>query len=67
MQCVTYDDLENGDYLISCNGKKYSPQEVCHFVINPHPITPYKGTGYKVALREIAKIYPKQIKRRIIL
>lgn len=55
MQSVTYDDLENGDYLISYNGKKYSPEEVCHFVINPHPLYPYKGTGYKASLREIAK------------
>ncbi|OCS82272.1 phage portal protein [Caryophanon tenue] len=55
MQCVDYTDLDNGDYLIECNGKTYTPDEVCHFVINPHPLYPYKGTGYKASLREIAK------------
>ncbi len=55
MQCVTYDDLEDGGYLVDCNDKKYTPDEVVHFVINPHPLYPYRGTGYKVALREIAK------------
>lgn len=55
MQCVTYDYLDNGSYLVDCNGKTYSPEEVLHFVINPHPVYPYKGIGYKVALHEIAK------------
>ncbi|MGA3598586.1 phage portal protein [Lysinibacillus agricola] len=55
MQGVTYDELENGDYLISYNSRKYTSDEVVHFVINPHPLYPYKGTGYKVALREIAR------------
>ena len=55
MQLVTFNDLDSGGYLIDYNGKSYSPEEVVHFVINPHPIYSYKGTGYRVALRDIAK------------
>jgi HK97 family phage portal protein len=55
MQLTSFNDLDNGGYLIDLNGKTYTPDEVCHFVINPHPIYPYKGTGYKVALRDIAR------------
>ncbi|MBU5214983.1 phage portal protein [Heyndrickxia oleronia] len=54
MQAVTFEDTDNG-YLINYNGKVYSPDEVIHFVINPNPNYPYKGTGYRVALREIVK------------
>ncbi|SHM83752.1 phage portal protein, HK97 family [Bacillus sp. bc15] len=54
MQAVSYEDVE-GDYLINFNGTTYTPDEVIHFVINPHPNYPYRGTGYRVALKEIAK------------
>lgn len=54
MQAVSYEDI-NGGYLINYNGLTYSPDEVIHFVLNPHPIYPYKGTGYRVALREITR------------
>jgi HK97 family phage portal protein len=54
MQAVTIDDTDNG-YLINFNSNNYSPDEVIHFVLNPHPVYPYKGTGYRVALRDIAK------------
>ncbi|MFE4764400.1 phage portal protein [Bacillus mycoides] len=54
MQAVNYEDVE-GNYLINFNGTTYTPDEVIHFVINPHPNYPYRGTGYRVALREIVK------------
>ncbi|MED2185390.1 phage portal protein [Bacillus wiedmannii] len=54
MQAVSYEDVE-GNYLINFNGTTYTPDEVIHFVINPHPNYPYRGTGYRVALKEIAK------------
>lgn len=54
MQGVSYDDVEGG-YLISYNGLKYQPDEVVHFIINPNPNYPYKGTGYRVALKDIVK------------
>lgn len=54
MQAVSFEDTEGG-YLINYNGKVYTPDEVLHFTINPDPNYPYKGTGYRVALREIVK------------
>ena len=54
MQGVSYDDAKGG-YLINYNGLKYQPDEVVHFVINPNPNYPYKGTGCRVALKDIVK------------
>lgn len=54
MQGISYESI-NGDYLINYNNKKYHPDEVIHFVINPDPLYPYKGTGYRVALRDLTK------------
>lgn len=41
-------------YRIMINGTAMDPREVLHFVINPDPAVPWKGTGYRVALREVA-------------
>ncbi|MEJ9314643.1 phage portal protein [Priestia megaterium] len=54
MQAVGYEETKDG-YLINYNGLTYTPDEVIHFVINPNPNFPYKGQGYRVALREIVK------------
>lgn len=54
MQAVMLEEIDGG-YLINYNGITYTPDEVIHFVLNPHPVYPYKGTGYRVALREIVK------------
>lgn len=54
MNYVSYTDTSRG-YSINYNGKTYSPDEVIHFKINPHPDYPYKGTGYRVALKDIVK------------
>lgn len=56
MPLVSYND---GDtlmtYTIDYNGVTYHPDEVVHFVLNPHPYYPYRGTGYRVALKDIVK------------
>jgi len=54
MPLVNYEDVSGG-YLIDYNGKIYSPEEVIHFVLNPNPNYPYKGSGYTVVLRDIVK------------
>jgi HK97 family phage portal protein len=54
MPGVTIVDNANG-YHIEYNEKVYRPGEIIHFVINPDPNYPYKGTGYRVALRDITK------------
>jgi HK97 family phage portal protein len=54
MSQVAYEEVEGG-YLINYGGKHYEPDEVIHFVINPDPNYPYRGTGYKVPLRDLVK------------
>lgn len=44
----------NESYRVSYNGKEYSPDEILHFTINPDPERPWRGTGYRISLRDIA-------------
>ena len=41
-------------YKIIYGSKEYDPSEVLHFAINPNPEYPWKGTGYRLALKDIA-------------
>ena len=41
-------------YKIYINGKEYRPEEVLHFVNNPHKRYPWKGQGLNVVLRDLA-------------
>lgn len=45
-------ETDNG-YKISYGNKTYDYSEFLHFIINPDPETPWKGTGYKVTLKDI--------------
>lgn len=54
MSGVTYEATKDG-YVVVFNDKKYKPEEIIHFVINPNPDAPYLGTGYRVALKDIVK------------
>lgn len=44
----------NESYQISYKNKLYDPDEVLHFTINPDPERPWRGTGYRISLRDIA-------------
>lgn len=56
MPLVSYNDGSNLiDYTIDYSGVTYSPDEVIHFVLNPHPLYPYRGIGYRVALKDLVR------------
>lgn len=42
-------------YNILIDNKKFNYDEMLHFVVNPDSDCPWKGTGYRVVLREIIK------------
>lgn len=41
-------------YKIIYGEEEYTPDEVLHFALNPDPEYPWKGTGYRIALKDIA-------------
>lgn len=47
--------VPDGDgYQILVNGIVVNPEEVLHFVINPDPEYPWKGSGYRTTLKQVA-------------
>lgn len=42
-------------YEVLVDGKYYDPNDICHVLINPDPLYPWKGTGYRVALKDVSK------------
>lgn len=40
-------------YSVSIDGKVYDPEDLLHFVLNPDPERPWKGMGFRVALRDV--------------
>lgn len=41
-------------YRAMIDGVEYAPNSILHFVANPDSTYPWRGTGYRVALRDIA-------------
>lgn len=41
-------------YEVQINGNLFEPSEVLHYVINPEPQYPWKGTGYRTTLKDVA-------------
>ena len=55
MRSVRFVDNPNDDgYKIEYGSVTLSPDEVIHFAMNPNPIRPHIGTGYRITLRDIA-------------
>lgn len=42
-------------YQTQYNGQLYDHDELLHFTVNPDPSYPWKGTGFRVALKDIVK------------
>ncbi len=43
------------DYEVWYRGRRFSPEEVLHFILNPDPNQPWHGLGYLVSLRDVVK------------
>lgn len=41
-------------YGLLINGVEFEPSDVLHYVINPEPEYPWKGTGYRITLKDVA-------------
>lgn len=55
MQPGTYSFHPDGyGYTVQINGVQFDPSEVLHFVINPEPAYPWRGTGYRTTLKDVA-------------
>lgn len=52
---VAFQAESGGGYSVRINGVAYNPDDLLHFVVNPDPDHPWQGTGYRVALRDVAK------------
>ena len=42
-------------YRVVIDDKEYNPDNLLHFVLNPHPRRLWKGQGYTIALKDVAK------------
>lgn len=48
--------MQNGDdYYVLYRGKKFSPEEILHFLLNPKEAHPWEGAGYTVELKDVVK------------
>lgn len=51
---VSFCDYNAYGYNLLIDGKKFSPDEVLHYTLNPDPRYPWKGKGLTVSLRDVA-------------
>lgn len=50
---TSFEEVGNS-YQIVYGTERYNPEDVLHFAINPDPNRPWRGTGYRLALKDIA-------------
>lgn len=51
---VSFMPDEDWGYKVYIGGAQYDPDDVLHFVLNPDSFYPWKGTGYRVSLSDVA-------------
>lgn len=44
----------NFDYQVQIGGQNYRADDVLHFLVNPDSNYPWKGVGYRIALKDVA-------------
>lgn len=54
MDRVEFAARDDGGYRIYIDRRSYNPDNLLHFVHNPHPRYMWKGQGYTVALKNVA-------------
>ena len=52
---VSFDHIGYRDYRVVVDGKRYDPDNVLHFVMNPDKTYKWKGQGYTIVLRDLAR------------
>lgn len=52
--CMVSFRQDGWGYKIIINAEEYDPQQLLHFVLNPDENQPWRGTGYRVALADVA-------------
>lgn len=51
---VSFIPYEEFDYKVVIAGREYDPEDVLHFVSNPGSYYPWLGTGYRIAIADVA-------------
>lgn len=54
MDRVQFKAKDDG-YRVVIDDREYNPDNLLHFVLNPHPRRLWKGQGYTIALKDVAK------------
>jgi len=53
---VSFVPEDNGmGYRVRVGGQEHDPGSLLHFVLNPDPEHPWKGSGYRVALKDVVR------------
>lgn len=51
-------------YQIAINGRVYNHDEILHFKINPDPMEPWRGRGYRLILRDVVATLQQALKTK---
>ena len=51
---VSWEPIGYTDYNVLIDGRRYRPDDILHFAINPDPLYLWKGRGLHISLRDVA-------------